>query len=124
MRAVIRFILQATGLITIIILLAGIGLLAFAGHWMDVNDEPIKADYILPLAGNKHRLIKAAELYNSGYAPIILISNSAKYPTSRLKQLMWKMGYPNYTDEQFNALLLKELGAQSRSEERRVGKEC
>ena len=77
MRAVIRFILQATGLITIIILLAGIGLLAFAGHWMDVNDEPIKADYILPLAGNKHRLIKAAELYNSGYAPIILISNAA-----------------------------------------------
>ena len=113
MRTFIRFILQATGLITITALLAGIGLLAFAGHWMNVNEEPIKADYILPLAGDKHRLIKAAELYNSGYAPIILISNAIKYPPSRLQKLMWEMGYPKYANGQFNALLLKELGAQA-----------
>jgi uncharacterized SAM-binding protein YcdF (DUF218 family) len=80
---------------------------------MDVNEKPIKADYILPLAGNRHRLIKAAQLYNSGYAPIILISNAIKYPPSKLTQLKWEIGYPKYTNEQLNALLLKKLGAQS-----------
>lgn len=113
MRSFIRFTLQSIGLLTLTALLLGIGLLAFAGHWMNVNDEPIKADYILPLAGDKHRLIKAAELYNSGYAPAILISNAIEYPPSQLKKIMYKIGYPNNTRDQFDALLLKVLGAQS-----------
>jgi len=80
---------------------------------MDVNEEPIKADYILPLAGNKHRFIKAAELYRAGYAPNILISNAVQHPPSRLSKLKLKMGYPKYSRDQFNMLLLKILGAES-----------
>lgn len=113
MRTFTRFIFQTTGLITIATILLGIGLLTFAERWMTINEEPMKADYILPLAGDKHRLIRAAELYNLGYAPTILISNAEHIPPSRLQKLMWKMGYPKYTGKQFNALLLKELGAQS-----------
>lgn len=108
-----RFILQATGLMTIVSLVLVVLLLTFAGSFMDIDEEPIKADYILPLAGDKHRLIKAAELYRSGYAPTILISNAIQYPPSRLDQLMWKLGYPKYSRDEFNTLLLKSLGLES-----------
>lgn len=107
----IRFILQAVGALTILGMLGGVCLLAFAGYWMNVSDEPIKADYILPLAGDKHRIIKAAELYRKGYAPTILISNHERIPPSRIQQLQWKMGYPNYTRKQYNDLLFPLLGA-------------
>jgi len=108
-----RFILQTIGMATITAILLGFCLLAFAGHWMAVNEKPTKADYILPLAGDNHRLIKAAELYRSGYASTILISNARHLPPSHLLQLKWKMGYPNYSSDQFNSLLLGLLGAQS-----------
>lgn len=113
MRTFARFILQAVGLITILSIILGFCLLFFAGYWMDVNEDPIKAEYILPLAGNGHRLIKAAELYRAGYAPTILISNAIQLPPSRLSKLKWKMGYPKHSRDQFNKLLLNILGAQS-----------
>jgi hypothetical protein len=113
MKSFTRFILQAIGMATIISVLVGLCLLTFAGQWMTVNEEPIKADYILPLAGDKHRFIKAAELYRSGYAPTILISNAEHIPSSKLDKLKWQMGYPNYSTNQFNTLLLNLLEAQS-----------
>lgn len=109
----VRFILQAIGLLSVLGILAGFCMLAFAGYWMDVNDEPIKADYILPLAGDGHRIIKAAELYKQGYAPTILLSNAIIRPPSRLKQLHWKMGYPKYSRTRYLGLLLPLLGVSS-----------
>lgn len=113
MKSFIRYILQTVGALTVTGILVGFCLMAFAGFWMNVNDEPINADYILPLAGDHHRLIKATELYRKGFAPIILLSNAEKIPPSRLKQLQWKMGYPNYSREKYLGLLLPLLGAES-----------
>lgn len=113
MSKFIRFSLQTIGAMTVVGMLAGFCLLAFAGYWMNVNDKPIKADYILPLAGDNHRLLKAAELYQQGYAPAILISNAEEFPPSRMRKLNWKMGYPNYSRDQYLGLLLPLLGADS-----------
>ncbi len=109
----IRFTLQAIGALTVAGLLTLVCILMLAGYWMDVNDKPIKADYILPLAGDGHRMIKAAELYKQGYAPIILLSNAEVLPPSTLKKLKWEMGYPNYNREHYLSLLLPLLGADS-----------
>ena len=108
-----RFILQIIGALTVLGALFGIGLLAFAGHWMDVNDAPIKADYILPLAGDGHRKIKAIELFRDGYAPVILFSNAQSPPPTPLKKLHWKMGYPKYSREQYYNLLTPLLGVDN-----------
>ncbi|MGL1862213.1 MAG: YdcF family protein [Pseudodesulfovibrio sp.] len=109
----IRFTLQALGALTLLTLVVSFGMLLFAGHWMDVNDEPIKTDFILPLAGNDNRLISAAELYKKGYAPVILISNAVTHPHTRLERLEWKMGYPKHSRTQYQTLILQTLGADS-----------
>ncbi|QJB57593.1 YdcF family protein [Pseudodesulfovibrio sp. zrk46] len=110
MGKLIRLILQMVGALTILGALATFILLAFAGSWMKVNDSPIKADYILPLAGDQHRMLKAIEFYKQGYAPIILISNALKRPPSPLQQLHWEMGYPNYSREEYYSRLIPLLG--------------
>lgn len=112
MTKFIRFTLQVIGALTLVTMLTGFGLLFFAGYWMNVNDEPVKADYILPLAGDGHRMIKAAELYSQGYAPVILLSNAETIPPSRLTQLSWKMGYPKYSREERLDLLLPLVGVE------------
>ncbi|MDC0335368.1 YdcF family protein [Pseudodesulfovibrio sp.] len=109
----IRFTLQSIGALAVTGLLTGFCLIFFAGYWMNVNDDPIQADYILPLAGDGHRMLKAAELYRQGYAPVILLSNSVKKPPSRLQQLHWKMGFPKYSREQYLGLLLPLVGAET-----------
>lgn len=112
MKRVFGYFLQLIGGATLICLVGGTVVLIFAGYWMDVNDAPRKADYILPLAGNANRLIKTAELYEQGYAPTILISNARRIPPNRLQRLQWKMGYPHYSPDQYRSLLLKQLGAE------------
>lgn len=113
MKRFMRGFLQLFGTLCLLGLLAGTALLVFAGYWMDVNDPPIQADYILPLAGDSHRMLKAAELYNQGYAPTILLSNARAYPPTRMHKLKWQMGYPRYSREQFLSLLLPLIGAGS-----------
>ncbi len=104
---------QIIGALTLCSILASLGLLSFAGYWMDVNDTPVKSDYILPLAGDTHRFIKAAELYQQGFAPVILISNAERLPPSRLQKLHWKMGFPHYSPGQYREQLLQLLGVKS-----------
>lgn len=87
--------------------------LYFAGHWMRVNEQPVKADYILPLAGDYNRLISAADLYKNGYAPAILLSNAAVFPPDRIDRLRWEIGFPKYTRDQYRVLILQALGAES-----------
>lgn len=113
MTKIIRFTLQTIGALTILGALIGFGLMAFAGYWMNVNDEPFKANYILPLAGDGHRMLKAAELYRQGYASTILISNAIITPPKPLQKLHWKMGYPNYSREQYLDRLLPLVGAEA-----------
>lgn len=113
MKRLLGTVLQIIGAAALCLVLGGVVLMAFAGFWMDVNDPPVKSDYILPLAGDTHRFIKAAQLYREGYAPVILLSNARKLPPSRLTRLQWKMGFPRHTPEQYRTLLLQLLGAET-----------
>ena len=112
MRRLIGFVLQAVGALTLLGLLAIYALLAFAGKWMVVDEAPVTSDYILPLAGNGNRWIKAAELYNEGYAPVILASEAEIPPPSRLSELHRRMGFPKSTPDEYRARLLALLGAE------------
>ena len=111
MRRFFGFILQAVGALTLLGLLATFALLAFAGQWMAVDEKPVMSDYILPLAGNGNRWIKAAELYNEGYAPVILASEAEVPPPSRLSNLHHRMGLPQFSRREYRSRLLSLLGA-------------
>jgi uncharacterized SAM-binding protein YcdF (DUF218 family) len=56
--------------------LARAPLLTFAGQWLVEDDPPQKADAILVLGGDEYgtRIVKAAQLQRSGYAPYVLVS--------------------------------------------------
>jgi uncharacterized SAM-binding protein YcdF (DUF218 family) len=88
----------------------GLVLMRCAGYWMQVNDTPEQADYIIPLAGDDTRLIKATELYHQGFAPMVLLSNAVEPTPTRLDALRWKMGYPHYERTEYRARLLGLLG--------------
>ncbi|MDD3310709.1 YdcF family protein [Pseudodesulfovibrio sp.] len=110
MLRLVRLFLQCVGTLTILSLLVVWGLLAYADRWMRVNDQPVKSDYILPLAGDPHRWITAADLYSRGYAPVILESMARRTPPSRLEKLYISQGRPNYTFEQRLAMILNAEG--------------
>lgn len=113
MVKIIRHICTFVGGLTIVGVLFGILALAFAGHWMRINEPPVKADYIFPLAGNMNRMIKAAELYKQGYAPTILLSRPRTPAPEPLDEVKLLMGYPKYTPDAFVATMLDVLGADS-----------
>jgi len=52
-----------------------------AGSLFISDGPPVKADYILVLAGDGvgNRILKGAELAREGYAPAVLVSNGARY---------------------------------------------
>jgi uncharacterized SAM-binding protein YcdF (DUF218 family) len=89
-----RGILQVAGLLTILALLVAIGTFMFLAPLLQYQDQPERADYIVPLAGDGERLIKAAELYKQGLAPKILLSNEQIRPLSRSQEIAAKIGYP------------------------------
>ncbi|MBU1248434.1 MAG: YdcF family protein [Proteobacteria bacterium] len=89
-------LLALVGALTLVSLLAGGTVMYFAGEWMQVHDEPVQADYILPLAGDANRWIYAADLYKQGFAPVILVSKPAPAPPSALSPIHKAMGYPQY----------------------------
>lgn len=113
MRRLAGIFLQIVGAFSLLSFVIAAGSILFAGYWMDLNEEPVTADYILPLAGDGHRMIKAAELYRQGYAPAILLSNARQLPPTRQQRLHWQMGYPRYSREQYLSLLLPLLGVES-----------
>ncbi|MGG3468172.1 YdcF family protein [Neobacillus pocheonensis] len=49
--------------------------LFFAGRFLVINEEPKKVDAIVVLSGGEGRLEKGMELYKSGYASTIIVSN-------------------------------------------------
>jgi len=50
--------------------------MAWMGAWLVRSDAPFRADVIVTLAGDPygHRILKAAELVKSGFAPKVLVS--------------------------------------------------
>ncbi|MEF2229966.1 MAG: YdcF family protein [Pseudodesulfovibrio sp.] len=111
MRRIAGLFLQVVGVLSLAVLLAAWGLLAFAGRWMAVDDQPVRSDYILPLAGNGSRWIKAAELYKEGYAPVILESVPAIPPPSQLRELHRQMGFPTLSPGEYHSRLLALMEA-------------
>lgn len=113
MLRLFRHICTIVGGLTIFGALLAILVLAFAGNWMRVNEPPIKADYILPLAGNMNRMVKAAELYKEGFAPSILLSRPRDLAPEPLDEVKRLMGYPEYSLDETVARILKVLDADS-----------
>lgn len=113
MKRLLRGIFRAIGFVAHGSIVFALGMILFAGFWMQVNDQPFKADYILPLAGDDHRLFRAAELFHAGYAPTVLISNAKVNPPTRLDRLKWEIGYPKYSDKEYKTRLYEQLGLPS-----------
>lgn len=105
----IRGFLQLVGLVTLLAMVAGCAVLPFLPQWLQVEDRLERADYIVALAGDDHRVIKAAELYGLGYAPKILISSEKVLPRTRLTEFREKMGYREPAMLEMRMALLRHL---------------
>ena len=111
MRRVTARLLMAVGLATVLLAVLGVIALSTAGRWMQVHDEPRRADWILPLAGDASRWLYAAELYERGLAPGILISRPVEQPPSEVDRIHSRMGYPDYDGiEPYARAFYAELG--------------
>ncbi len=106
----IRGTLQLIGLCTVLTVVIGVLALFRLAAWFQYQDTPQKADYILPLAGDAHRLIEAARLYREGYASKILISKARVRPPTRFAKLRWELGYPKIDKVEFRLRLMALLG--------------
>jgi uncharacterized SAM-binding protein YcdF (DUF218 family) len=106
----VRGTLQTVGLLAVLVMIGGIGAFLFLAPWLQYQDRPEPARYILPLAGDEHRLIKAAELYKQGLAPKILLSNERVRPLNRAEALRAELGYPLIDGVQYRFSLLEHLG--------------
>jgi len=91
-RRIMRTILQFIGLLTVIGLVLALVVLPVLPRVLQVEDQLTKADYILPLAGEWHRFMRAAELYKAGYAPRVLLSNAKDPAPSRFQTVLEDMG--------------------------------
>ena len=95
--------------ITLLAILAGIGLLVSAGIWLIPADKPIEqADVIVVLAGGYERTLYAADLYNQGYAPKVWISRSARENIS-LQLAKLDINLPREEDIHREILLRKKV---------------
>jgi uncharacterized SAM-binding protein YcdF (DUF218 family) len=97
--------------LTLLALATGGATLYFAGEWLQVRDTPQKADYILPLAGDDHRLIHAADLWREGWAPRILLSRGMEFPPTPVEEIQRRMGFPGFSsDEAYKRAFFAQLG--------------
>jgi hypothetical protein len=107
---IVRGVLQFIGLLTVLGAIAGAGTFLFLAPLLQVEDRIARADYILPLAGDWHRLVRAAELFNDGIAPIVLFSREYVPPPSRIHGILANMGHPRLLPDEFLPKLLEHFG--------------
>lgn len=62
--------------LTLVLLVVGV--FASAGSWLRVSDELISSDIIVVLAGAPERAAYAADIFQQGYAPLVLVSRPAR----------------------------------------------
>jgi uncharacterized SAM-binding protein YcdF (DUF218 family) len=106
----IRLVLQTIGLVIVVAAIGAVIAALTLGHWLQYQDPLQKADYIVPLAGDDHRLLKAAKLYKQGFAPAILLSNARVLPPSRVEEIDAKLGHPRVGPREERKMLLDYLG--------------
>src|SRR6478735_5485855 len=109
MLRLLRLILEGIGLLTIAGVLAGVFVFFNLADLLQREDQPQKADFIFPLAGNFDRVDKAAQLYKQGFAPKIFMSDP--YGRNRLlaarvpiDAIVWPGGNTRSTAEEVEIL--------------------
>jgi uncharacterized SAM-binding protein YcdF (DUF218 family) len=107
---IVRGALQIIGLLTVIGLVVAVGTFFFLAPLLQVEDRIERADYILPLAGDWHRLVRAAELFDDGIAPKVLFSRERVPPPVRIQGILADMGHPPLVPDEFLPKLLGHLG--------------
>jgi len=105
-----RLALECLGAATLAALVAAAIALTASPSWLQQQDTPAKADYIITLAGDNHRLLKAIELYKQGYAPKIFLSNDYVGPPTRFSQLMTELGYKTVDFHELRSRVLEHEG--------------
>ena len=78
MLRITRWILEGLGLLTVIALLIGTVAFYQLTALLQYEDKAEGADFIFPLAGDLQRLKKSAQLYNTGFAPKIILSSEIR----------------------------------------------
>lgn len=58
--------------------------LVFAAKWLPDTAKPESADAIVVLAGDVRRALYAGDLFNQGYAPLILVSRPIRTPRDKV----------------------------------------
>lgn len=86
--------------------LAGLGLLATAGFWMQASDTPVACDVMVVLGGDFERPAYAAELYRLGMAPRVYVGRTYRKPGERVLDAS-HVPYP-LEEEVYKALLRKK----------------
>jgi uncharacterized SAM-binding protein YcdF (DUF218 family) len=73
-------LLAVAGLFAAIVLTHSIWL-GWLGDFLTVEQEPVRADLVVVLAGDAygHRILKGAELVKRGFAPLVLVSGPPGY---------------------------------------------
>jgi len=101
-----RLLLQIIGALTLAGAALGAVLLATAGLWLPVHDEPAAADAIVILSGEPRRAISAADLYQQGLAPVIYLGRPVHDPP----QAMCDLGFPCPRQEDVMREVLERKG--------------
>ena len=94
-----RPLLQGLGVLFVVGLVVFFLLMITASRWMQLPDQPMKAEAIVVLAGDYSRPLYAADLYQQGYAPMVYVSRSRptpQYNTLREMGISLKMPWEIY----------------------------
>lgn len=105
-----RFTLQVVGAVTLVAVIIGICIFAVLPNWLQYEDQPVKADYIVPLAGRYERVLVASDLYRQGYAPTLLVGRERVRPANRISNLITEFGYPQIDPRELRLRLLERGG--------------
>jgi uncharacterized SAM-binding protein YcdF (DUF218 family) len=105
MLRIARLTLEGVGLLTIVATVVGIIAFFELATLLQYENKPEKADLIFPLAGDMQRVKKAAELYNSGFASKIFLSNEVGQPSLRLTPASYENRQSNLSTPQLNTLV-------------------
>ena len=110
MKRIVRGTLQAIGLLAVAGAIAAATAFFFLAPLLQVEERVERADFILPLAGDGHRIVRAAELYRDGIAPTVLLSIDHRPPPTRVQEIAAGMGYAPPEPREFQRKLLAHLG--------------
>lgn len=110
MIRMVRLLLQVIGALA----LAGVVALIAAGvvlpGWLQRQDTPAKADMIVVLAGDLHRVMRAAELYREGLAPEVLVSRDRVRPPTRASAFVTELGCVLPEPQAMRRMILERQG--------------